>query len=449
MFDLATIWGLLCDKTCRETWMHDNTNPICDEWFTGEHLKTWQTIRRNWDSDPRWFDVDANTQALLFSALVNSDMQTVGDTWNAYGLDCTSKLVEEYHERMQLQALQSIRLTADSTEVCFSEVAELCDRFMKCRDAVVSGNKLDTTVKDSIASLLEDWKGISDGRKMERSWWGIPELDLTAPLIRSGGNIVVIAARPAIGKTAMACSMIAAQILDGAKVGMISLEMPVKTLIARVLACLMGIDFSVARYTAMKDLPQVDHQKVMDRLGLIEKNLKCVMCANSVDAIHSQARSWAAQGVTDIYLDYIQAIGAGKTGDKYRFVIQEMSSACKDIARDYNVSTYILAQLNRESAGKAPATSHLSECSFLEQVADIIVLLDRPEKEPEQFTKRWYCQSIDEGKGQGWALVRKNREGSEPTVNLKWHGPSMRYSQGHRVSDDNVPNHKDWADIGK
>ena len=436
-FGLAVIWGLLNDRTCRERWMGDAVNPIKSEHFLPEHVELWRWTRNQWQNDRRWFDVQSNTDEATIAMVGELSLVESADKFGAYRQDCVSMLEQEYNARQQADAMRHMQFVSENSSP--EDVAEIAQRFLDCREAVVNHGHVQNTMPMVVDSLLRDWEDDAKGKPLARSIWGIPTLDQECPLIRDGGNVTVIAARPKVGKTAFGCCVIAEQLWrESDKPAMISLEMPDKTLAARVLACMTGMTYKQARYKGPNGIPGFDHARLMSALELIRNKLKCEVCSPNVDKVKALAQRWAAQGVTDIFIDYLQAVQADRK-ELYRFILQGLATSAIQISRDYGINMHLMAQCNRESAGRAPAISDLSEASFLEQAADIILLFDRPEAEPERFVKRWYCETLDQGAGKGWCLIRKNREGAQKNVNMLWDGPSMRYVETSNVDESMVP----------
>lgn len=225
-----------------------------------------------------------------------------------------------------------------------------------------------------------------------------------------GGHMVIIAARPGQGKTALVMDIMRnASIRNEMPTMIFSLEMSKLELTQRVLAA----ESSVLLGNIIKGT--LDDQG-WGKLGeAAEKLSKApLIIDNSTDItitdIVAKARMWVEKhGVKMIVVDYLQLLRA----DGYASREQEIaaySRAMKLLAKQCNVPVIVLSQINRESAkaGRKPQSSDLRESGALEQDADLIMMLDRPDAENDN----------SERAGEVDVIVTKNRHGRTGTVTL-------------------------------
>lgn len=147
----------------------------------------------------------------------------------------------------------------------------------------------------------------------------------------------------------------------------------------------------------------------------------------SLEQVKSAARRMVLFHNCDIlYVDYLQIIGGQtKTESKYDHV-SKVSMALKQLARDLNVPVVAAAQLNRQGHGKKPSSAELRESGQIEQDADAIILLHRPNREAEinQGKDIWHVE----------AIIDKNRDGALGEVDLHFNAPYTLFTE--------APNHQ-------
>jgi len=227
-------------------------------------------------------------------------------------------------------------------------------------------------------------------------------------------QLIVLAARPAMGKTsfAMACLMEAAK--NGKSVAMYSLEMSSTKLTDKVICSLADIDL-----TDYKKGKLMDHQK-----EAAERSLDVVRSWNvtfsdemmsSMDKILASAQSIKTRkGLDLIIIDYLQLM-EGK-GDSREAVVSKNSRAAKMMAVKLGCPVILLSQLNRgleARTDKRPMLSDLRESGAIEQDADIVLFL---------YREHVYNESAPDDKGE--LIIAKHREGPTGYVEFK-HNKSM------------------------
>lgn len=239
-----------------------------------------------------------------------------------------------------------------------------------------SGSEVISTVIENIQKMADNHSpitGIGTGFKdLDRLTHGF-----------QAGDLIILAARPSMGKTAFALNlgMNMAQIDTKRSVAIFSLEMPAEQLISRILSA--------------KSLVLGDHLKTgylssgeWNQLSEAVTELKSTKIfiddtpGVRVSEIFSKCRKLQAEhGLSCILIDYIQLIsGNGKSGDNRQQEVSEISRNLKALARELKVPVIALSQLSRgveQRTDKRPMMSDLRESGALEQDADMIILLYR------------------------------------------------------------------------
>jgi len=203
-------------------------------------------------------------------------------------------------------------------------------------------------------------------------------------------DLVIIAARPSIGKTTLALDL-ARQISIREKipVGIFSLEMSSDQLIDRMLAAQSGVDLWRLRTGNLKsEEGDDDFQRIGEAMGILSEAPIFIDDAGSsnVMEIRTMARRLQAEhNVGVIIVDYLQLMeGRSGGGDNRVNEISEISRALKQLAKELNIPVIALSQLSRAVESRSPQIPKLSdlrESGSIEQDADIVMFLYREDRE--------------------------------------------------------------------
>jgi replicative DNA helicase len=212
---------------------------------------------------------------------------------------------------------------------------------------------------------------------------GFPDLDRMTGGFQ-GGEMLVVAARPSVGKTSFAMNIAEAVAIDQKlPVGVFSLEMSTVSLAMRMICSRARVNLRNVRdgFLAERDFP-----KITSAAGVMaSSNLHvCDISGLSILRLRAKARRmWQRYGIQLFVIDYIQLLHSTskKAAQNRQVEIAEISNGIKEMAKELNVPVIVLAQLNRsmESASKGkprrPRMSDLRESGAIEQDADLIGLL--------------------------------------------------------------------------
>lgn len=270
----------------------------------------------------------------------------------------------------------------------------------------------------SLAEAAQEWQAEVQAaqRGIGGLRHGIEPLETLIPSLR-GGKLIVLGARPGVGKTMVAWQM-ASLVSTGAPVLFMSLEMPAAELVGRMAASDLGID--------QHDQQRVGglHQLHWDRIVeysarltakrlMIDDRPSLTMAQISV-AARRHART---HGLALLVVDYLGRIASSDRGARRHEELGRNVQALKTLARELNCCVLVLAQLNRDidrrEAG-CPTLSDLAGSSEIEAEADAVIILDRPEMrmsgtEPER--KAHEPESAYADRLARWAQQRKDAEG--------------------------------------
>lgn len=278
----------------------------------------------------------------------------------------------------------------------------------------------------SIKDLLSvSFAHISDRANSDSKITGIPTGfhkldDMISGLNKS--NLILIAARPAMGKTSFALNIAQyAAMKAGAKVAIFSLEMSSEEIVNRIW-------FSDALVEAKKirsgEMQQNDWSRLITSLSLLSQADIYIDDTAAVSAMDMRAkcrRLIAEKGLDLIIVDHIQLMQASRRTDSRQHEITEISRSLKMLAKDLDIPVIALSQLSRSSdkrEDKRPVLSDLRESGAIEQDADLVLMLYRD----------FYYNEESGNPNEAEVIIAKNRSGSTGTVKLGWQGEFTKFS---------------------
>jgi len=228
------------------------------------------------------------------------------------------------------------------------------------------------------------------------------------------GELIVLAARPRMGKTSLGIQVMAHNAPRDRGVLFASLEMSATELTTRMLCSRAGVDSNRLRTGSLEgdDLAALEREAaelrgaafwVVDRPSL-----------TTADMRREARRLHRRSGLALLVVDYLQRVTPADVRVKRYEQVGQITGELKRLAREFNVPVLLLAQLNREveaTADHRPRLSHLRESGDIEQDADVVAFLHRPEV---------YKPDDADLHGQAALIVEKNRNGPTSRFELSW-----------------------------
>lgn len=237
----------------------------------------------------------------------------------------------------------------------------------------------------------------------------------------AGGQMIIIAARPAMGKSTLALDVArAASIGAGATTVFFSLEMGRAEIAMRLLSAEATIPMQTLRKGA---LDQRDFQKLAATQARINEAPLFIDDSPNLTLVEIRAkcrRLKQRHNLKMVVIDYLQLLSSGKKVESRQQEVSEFSRALKLLAKELDVPVIALSQLNRASeqrADKMPAISDLRESGSLEQDADMVILLHR-ESSYEKDNPR---------AGEADLILAKQRNGPTGTITVAFQGHYSRF----------------------
>jgi len=233
------------------------------------------------------------------------------------------------------------------------------------------------------------------------------------------GELAIIAARPSIGKTAIAIAIAeAAAVKAKTPTLFISLEMSKEAIFRRSVASLGKVPMQNLK---SGNLSEGDMRSMTQASGKLASSPLWFLDGSSSQSIASITanirRAVRKHKVRLVIIDYLQKVKAAEKSEKRTYEVAEVSGKLKDIAVQTGVALLSLAQLNRENEkdkGRQPRLTDLADSGQIERDADLVMLLDRDRKEP---------------KGEASIVIAKQRDGECGIVKLWYDGQFCRFSE--------------------
>ena len=329
-----------------------------------------------------------------------------------------AKAVLDAHHRRQLR-LAGDRLIRESAVSTLS-----VDQIVSNAEAglTVEASKEEIRSSKSVVTGFIDATQARFARKGELSGItsGFPRLDRMTDGFQPG-ELAIIAARPSIGKTAIAISIAKSAAIDARIPTLfVSLEMSDESIVRRMVSTVGSIP--------MHDIKTGE----LDQGGM--RSMTAASAKIAASPIHFASGSGVANiatitalvrravrkwGVKLVLVDYLQKIHGTKTAEKRTYEIAEVSGKLKAVAADTGVALIALAQLNRENEkdkARPPRLTDLADSGQIERDADLVALLDRKRNEP---------------RGDAVLAVAKQRDGECGLVNLWYEGKFCRFTENN------------------
>ena len=378
--------------------------------------------------------IDATT---MISALTNQgDISTIGGINYVVELvnsTPTSKNVEHYAKLVKEKAMlrKVIADLSESLSSAYQGDVSISDIIAKTEKSMLDISNQNTgTGFRNVADILDTHMQIVETRSQTDGFvtglsTGFVGLDKITTGLHEG-NLIILAARPAMGKTALALNIAKHVATMERKPAVIfSLEMGAEELIERMVAS----EGMIPGYHLKTGNLSTDEWK---RLVHAQSNLYDVpifvddTAGIRISEIRSKARKLSQEmgGLGIIIIDYLQLI-TGSKGENRQQIVSEISRELKILAKDLRVPVIALSQLSRlveQRQDKRPILSDLRESGSIEQDADIVAFLYRDAYYQKEQADSQEANNVTE------LILEKNRHGSLGTVKLYFHKEYTKFS---------------------
>jgi len=308
-------------------------------------------------------------------------------------------------------------------------------------DAIEKAEAIQTAIKRALTvNGVDDWKSISEvmislekhrNKVRDRELMGVPSSFPTIDRITGGfqeGQIIIVGARPSVGKSAFIGGIAVNAAQKGHKVGVISLEMPDEQIGARLASIYSDIEFYKIYRSIVTDFNE--EKRLIDSMVNIGSLPLFITDKTNVtaSAIRAKAEKLKKRGGLDLLIiDYLQLIETeSKNNQNREREVANLSRSMKLLAMDLKIPIIVLCQLNRQSEtdGKAkkPRMSQIRESGSLEQDADVVMLLHR----------EWKSGILTDEQGnnterKATIIIEKNRNGETMDLDIGFNPELMKF----------------------
>jgi replicative DNA helicase len=238
-------------------------------------------------------------------------------------------------------------------------------------------------------------------------------------------ELIIVAARPSMGKTAFCLNVATQAAVDGFGVAVFSLEMSKEALVQRMLCAEARVDSQAVRRGTLRD---PDFTRLARAAGILQS---CPVWIDDSPALtllemRSKARRLKVENdVRLIVVDYLQLMRSPEYAENRVQEVSDISRSLKGLARELDIPVIALSQLSRASEQRGgerrPILSDLRDSGAIEQDADVVLFIHRPEM---------YQKEDSEGnslEGTAEVIVGKHRNGPTGLVNLYFHKQFTRF----------------------
>ncbi len=365
----------------------------------------------------------------------------------------------EYHARIVAQkylARELISFSSNISTLAFDDSIDVYDLMQEAEGKLfdLSKNTLKRDVVQIDPVITEAINKIQDASKRKSGLSGLGTGYTELDKVTSGwqnSDLIIIAARPAMGKTALVLSMAKNMAVDyNTPIAIFSLEMSNIQLVNRLISNVCEIRGEQIKSGQLSDQ---EWDVLMSRVKRLYSSPIYVddTPSLSIFELRTKARRLVREhGVKMIIIDYLQLMNA--TGMKFGSREQEVSTisrSLKQLAKELDIPIIALSQLNRsveqrgdDKRGKRPQLSDLRESGAIEQDADIVCFIHRP----EYYTKSSEDSEGNDIRGLAEFIIAKHRSGSVGTIKMKFISKFARFDNWDDTIDSpNAPTEQIYA----
>ena len=287
------------------------------------------------------------------------------------------------------------------------------------------------------AALQQSYVIISEAMKNKDGLMGLPAgFPLMDKMLSGlqGGQLIVIAGRPGMGKTSFAMNMVEYIGLTQKAVCLVfSLEMSADQLATRMLCSQAKVDSQDARTGKIGAVEINKFAEAMKELSGTEIYIDDSASITPTEMLAKAQSLKKSKGLGLIAIDYLQLMQAGGRTESRQQEVAQITRTLKIMAKELNVPILLLSQLSRASEkrdkkSRYPMLSDLRESGAIEQDADVVIFLHREDYYPEDKTP--------ENMGKARIIIAKQRSGPTGSISMQGQGECTKYMEVDYVHDE-------------
>ncbi|MCB0076789.1 MAG: replicative DNA helicase [Anaerolineales bacterium] len=369
--------------------------------------------------------------------LISDELERMGRLSDVGGIAALAELthrmptalhIESYGRTVERHALlrrlvgaaeNIAKLAYEEQERDVAEIIERAERELfavsqhRLSGAMVPLREILSDFYELVEALSEEWRPVGVQT-------GFESLDKILGGMQTG-DLIILAARPSVGKTAFALSIAQYTALHGARVAYFSLEMGVEQIAQRLVSMQTGIDAQRLRigpiYT--EDLENVSH--AIEVLGNTIFFVDETPAINPLEMRTKLRRVVSEYGIDLVVVDYLQLMASGRSSENRVQEVSYISRMLKEMARELKVPVLALSQLSRgvdSRQEKRPMLSDLRDSGSIEQDADVVMFIYRD----EVYNKDTERPNLAE------IIVAKHRNGPTGVVDLRFTKENAKFT---------------------
>ncbi len=327
-----------------------------------------------------------------------------------------AKIVEDQSLlRMLIESCNTIIETARSSDLSSKEIVDKAEQLI-FEVAERPGSKIFLSIADVIDPTLTHIEEVkSSHTQTDVIVSGFPDLDRVTGGFRPG-QFIVVAARPAMGKSAFALNLaLNASVFSNKKVAIFTMEMGADEVVMRMLSSMTEVKMeSMIKGYGLTEQKMTRITNVAKEFSTKDIYIDDTGTNTALDVRAKTRRLKAELGGLDlVVIDYLQLMSSSNNRDNRQQEISEISRAMKVLAKELELPVIALSQLNRgleSRPDKRPMLSDLRESGAIEQDADMVMFIYRDD----------YYNKESEEPNVAEIIVGKNRHGATNAVKLRW-----------------------------
>lgn len=413
-----------------------------DCFYVDAHQKIYAAMRRLFDKGTP-VDLLTITEELRKS----NELEIVGGAYYLTRLTMSvlSSAHVEAHARLVMEKFiqrELIRISGSVISEAYEDSTDVFDLLDKAESGLyeITDKHLRKNFKSLQEVLVRTINEIDETRKKTEDVTGVPSKFAGLDAITGGWqktDLIILAARPAVGKTAFTLNLAMNAAMNASKpfpVALFSLEMGAGQIVKRMLSCVTEVSMEAITKGKMAEHEFVQLSQRMSKLAQAKIFIDDQAALNIFELRAKARRLKQKHDIQMILIDYLQLMQAGvNTGGNREQEISKISRDLKALAKELEVPIIALSQLNRSvetrKESKVPQLSDLRESGAIEQDADMVMFLYRPE---------YYGNSSNEMgetvEGETHIHIAKHRNGSTGQVKVRF---IKEYQKFVDLEDDN------------
>ncbi len=415
------------------------------------HQRIYAVIVRIYEAKGKGIDILTISHALS----VDGSLEEIGG--EAYLLELQGSMpstanIETWCDTLRnLYSLRKlIAICATTIDQCYeTESSAIGEMFDQTERTILDVRAVDTSKGKpiKIAELINPAvKHLENLKTKDESVTGIPTGYSRFDQIIMGlkkQEMIVIAARPSIGKTSLAMNILSnVAVTKSHSAAFFSLEMSAEQLARRLLCGIARVsekDFYEGRFGNDREF-QDKWRRITKAAAEMKKANVFIDPTPGMNILQLRAKALRLhkkEKIEVIFIDYLQLLRADVSkGANRQEEVAKISVGIKSLAKELDIPIVVLAQLNRQAErdGARPKLSHLRESGAIEQDADIVAFLHRDRDAQKDTTK----EALETGL-EAELIVEKNRNGSTGIVPLRFRPTITTFEEPARISDEDIP----------